>query len=115
MPILLKGATRTDGARLEEKDWLEATFHTGTLTASSGLLGGFDMRYEATAVSQAVSRPWKAAAVALRGIKTDGDMAPEISLDRQRPAQYVFSRHVELKLREIRDHQSPARHSEAAE
>jgi len=27
----------------------------------------------------------------------------------------VFSRHVELKLREIREHQSRARHSEAAE
>ncbi len=42
-------------------------------------------------------------------------MAPEIPLDRQRPAQYVFSRHVELKLHEIRAHQSRARHSEAAE
>ena len=30
-------------------------------------------------------------------------MAPEIPLDRQRPAQYVFSRHVEQKLGEIRE------------
>jgi hypothetical protein len=28
-------------------------------------------------------------------------MKPEISLDRQRPAQYVFSKHVEQKLAEI--------------
>ena len=42
-------------------------------------------------------------------------MAPEISLDHQRPAQFVFSRHVEHKLREIREHQSQVQHSEAAE
>jgi hypothetical protein len=29
-------------------------------------------------------------------------MAPEISLDKQRPADYVFSRHVENALTEIR-------------
>jgi hypothetical protein len=28
-------------------------------------------------------------------------MTPEISLERQRPAQYVFSKHVEQKLDEI--------------
>jgi hypothetical protein len=28
-------------------------------------------------------------------------MKPEIPLDRQRPAQYVFSQHVERKLEEI--------------
>jgi hypothetical protein len=35
------------------------------------------------------------------GIKTDGPMAPEIPLENQRPAEYVFSRHVEQKLAEI--------------
>lgn len=49
LPMVLKGAVRTDGTRLEDSDWLAATFHTGTLTKESGLLGGFDMRYEATA------------------------------------------------------------------
>jgi len=28
-------------------------------------------------------------------------MVPEINLDRQRPAEYVFSQHVEQKLDEI--------------
>jgi arylsulfatase A-like enzyme len=49
LPMVLKDAVRENGARLEDADWLAATFHTGTLTAESGLLGGFDMRYEATA------------------------------------------------------------------
>jgi hypothetical protein len=38
----------------------------------------------------------------VRGIRTDGPMAPEIALDGQRPAQYVFSDQVERKLSEIR-------------
>jgi hypothetical protein len=35
------------------------------------------------------------------GIKTEGQMAPEIPLDGQRPAEYVFSKHVEQKLAQI--------------
>ena len=46
-------------------------------------------------MTETVRKPWKAAAQALRGIRTDGPMAPDIPLDRQRPAEYVFSRHVE--------------------
>ena len=37
----------------------------------------------------------KAALASLRGVRTTGEMAPEIALDGQRPAEYVFSRHVE--------------------
>jgi hypothetical protein len=29
-------------------------------------------------------------------------MAPDIALDKQRPAEYVFARHVEIKLAEIK-------------
>jgi hopanoid biosynthesis associated radical SAM protein HpnH len=46
--------------------------------------------YEATAVNDTVARPWRALAVALRGPRTDGPMAPEIPLDHQRPAEFVF-------------------------
>jgi len=58
--------------------------------------------YEATAVTETIRRPWRALAQVVRGIRTDGEMAPEISLDKQRPADYVFSRHVENALTEIR-------------
>jgi hypothetical protein len=58
--------------------------------------------YEASAVQDAVAHPLKAMSVALGGIRTKGAMKPEIPLDRQRPAQYVFSKHVELKLDEIK-------------
>jgi hypothetical protein len=46
--------------------------------------------------------------VVRKGVKTDGAMAPEITLDRQRPAEYVFSRHVEQALAE-EDRASPKR------
>jgi hypothetical protein len=46
--------------------------------------------YEGTAVSDTVARPWKAAKVALLGIRTEGEMAPEIPLNRQRPAKFMF-------------------------
>jgi hypothetical protein len=38
----------------------------------------------------------------MRGVRTEGAMAPEIPLDKQRPPEFVFSRHVEHKLEEIR-------------
>jgi hypothetical protein len=41
-------------------------------------------------------------------------MAPEISLDRQRPAQYVFSRHVDQKLTEIRENKTRTQQPTAA-
>jgi hypothetical protein len=40
--------------------------------------------------------------VALTGARTAGQMAPEIPLDRQRPADYVHTHHVAIKLSEIR-------------
>ena len=46
--------------------------------------------YEPTAVADTVARPWKALAVALRGPRTTGPMAPEIPLENQRPAEFVF-------------------------
>ena len=48
--------------------------------------------------SDAVARPWKAVRLALRGVRTEGPMAPDIPLSSQRPAEYVFSRHVSERL-----------------
>ena len=64
--------------------------------------------YESTAVMDAVRSPIKTMMVALRGPRTDGPMAPEISLDHQRPAEFVFSKHVQDKMAELR-HAKPAK------
>lgn len=70
--------------------------------------------YEATAVVDAVRKPWKIAAVALRGPRTEGPMAPEIPLDHQRPAEYVFSRHVQDVTERLR-HRAPAAAEDVAD
>jgi hopanoid biosynthesis associated radical SAM protein HpnH len=71
--------------------------------------------FEATAVTDAMRKPLKALAVSLRGIRTEGKMAPDISLDKQRPAEFVFSRHVEHKVAEIREREANAKRAPAAE
>jgi hypothetical protein len=57
--------------------------------------------FEASAVTDAMSHPLKVLKVAVMGVRTDGPMAPDIALDKQRPAEFTFSRHVETKLAEI--------------
>ena len=57
--------------------------------------------FEATAVADALKRPWQLLRLALWGVRTEGAMAPEISLAKQRPAEFVFSRHVEQALADI--------------
>jgi hypothetical protein len=66
-------------------------------------------------VTDAIKHPLKLAWTTLRGVKTDGPMAPEISLANQRPAEYVFSRHVEQKLVEINQNDSRPQRLSAAE
>jgi hypothetical protein len=72
--------------------------------------------FEATAVSDTIAKPWKALGVALRGVKTDGPLAPEIPLDGQRSAVFVFDKTVTQKLSEIRkaDSEEDARKKVAA-
>ncbi|MBA4050609.1 MAG: hopanoid biosynthesis associated radical SAM protein HpnH [Erythrobacter sp.] len=64
--------------------------------------------FEGTAASDAISRPWKLARIALQGIRTDGPMAPDIDLSQARPAQDVFSSHVERELAIIRQEKGDA-------
>jgi hopanoid biosynthesis associated radical SAM protein HpnH len=65
--------------------------------------------FEGTAVKDSIKNPLKLVKVALQGVKTDGPMAPDIPLDKQRPADFVFSSHVERKLAEIRETQPNAK------
>jgi hypothetical protein len=57
--------------------------------------------YEPTAVAATFARPLEAMRVAMFGVRTEGKMAAEIPLMRQRPAQYVFSSHVQKMLAQI--------------
>jgi hypothetical protein len=95
--LLGEGYAKTFRELMEETDW--DSYGTGNYEKCADCM--VHSGYEATAVVDAITHPLKAAGVALRGYKTDGPMQPDIPLDRQRPAQYVFSRHVEKMLNEI--------------
>jgi hypothetical protein len=70
--------------------------------------------YEPTAANAAFRNPLKALVVALRGVRTTGPMAPEISLADQRPAQYIFSAEVQKRLSEIRRDEALAAEQKAS-
>ena len=75
--------------------------------------------FEGTAATDAIKHPWKNLPLMMRGVRTEGPMAPEIDLSKQRPPEFVFSRHVQEKLTEIREDKARAKEApqpmEAAE
>jgi len=108
--LLGEGYAKTFKELMETTDW--DRYGTGNYEKCADCM--VHSGYEATAVEETVRRPWKAAAQVLRGIRTEGPMAPDVSLARQRPAEYVFSRHVETALTKIRSRKTQPE-AEAAE
>ena len=96
--LLGEGYAKTFKELMEETDW--DAYGTGNYEKCADCM--VHSGYEATAVMDTVTRPMKAFKVSLTGVRTKGAMAPDIPLDNQRPAQYVYSRHVEIKLAEIK-------------
>jgi hypothetical protein len=70
--------------------------------------------YEPTAAAMTFAKPLQALKVAWRGVRTHGPMAPEISLEGQRPSQYIFSEQVQQRLSEIRTAEAKAKLEKAA-
>ena len=95
--LLGEGYAKTFKELMEETDW--DRYGTGNYEKCADCM--VHSGYEATAVTETVRRPWRALAQAVRGIRTEGPMAPDISLEGQRPAEYVFSRHVETAMARI--------------
>jgi hopanoid biosynthesis associated radical SAM protein HpnH len=109
--LLGEGYAKTFRELMEDTDW--DSYGTGNYEKCANCM--VHSGYEATAVKDSIAHPVKAFSVFMRGVRTDGPMAPEIPLDRQRPAQFVFSRHVETKLKQIREAKANADHPIAAE
>jgi hopanoid biosynthesis associated radical SAM protein HpnH len=95
--LLGEGYAKTYKELMETTDW--DRYGTGNYEKCADCM--VHSGYEATAVVDAVRKPWKIAAVALRGPRTEGAMAPEIPLDHQRPAEYVFSRNVQQMMERL--------------
>jgi len=96
--LLGEGYAKTFRELMEETDW--DRYGTGNYEKCADCM--VHSGYEATAVTETIRRPWRAVAQIARGIRTEGPMAPDIPLDHQRPAEYVFSRHVEDAVEKIR-------------
>ena len=95
--LLGEGYAKTFRELMETTDW--DSYGTGNYEKCANCM--VHSGYEATAVTDSVRHPLKALGVSLRGVRTEGPMAPEIPLSKQRPAQYVFSRHVEQERARI--------------
>jgi hopanoid biosynthesis associated radical SAM protein HpnH len=109
--LLGEGYAQTFKELMEETDWDSYGVGNYEKCANCMVHSGF----EASAVIDSVKRPMAALGVMMRGVRTDGPMAPEIPLDRQRPAQFVFSSHVERKLAAIRSSKTRSQDAAAAE
>ena len=96
--LLGEGYVASFAELLEETDW--DAYGTGNYEKCADCM--VHCGYEATAVTDTLRHPLKALKVALSGIDTEREMAPEIPLDGQRPAEYVFKQHVEKTLSELR-------------
>jgi hopanoid biosynthesis associated radical SAM protein HpnH len=95
--LLGEGYAATYAELMESTDWDK--YGVGNYEKCSDCM--VHSGFEATAVMDSVKKPWKIAALALKGIKTDGAMAVDIPLDNARKAEYVFTSHVEKKMAEI--------------
>jgi hopanoid biosynthesis associated radical SAM protein HpnH len=109
--LLGEGYTKTFKELMEGTEWEKYGVGNYEKCANCMVHCGF----EGTAVTDSVKKPWKLIPLQVRGVKTEGPMAPEISLANQRPAEFVFSRHVEHKLAEIRSSKTVSEEVAAAE
>jgi len=96
--LLGEGYAQTYKELMEETDWDK--YGTGNYEKCANCM--VHSGYEASAVKDMFRNPLKAFIVGMRGIRTEGPMAPEISLERQRPAEFVFSSHVQKALEKLR-------------
>jgi hopanoid biosynthesis associated radical SAM protein HpnH len=97
--LLGEGYTKTFRELMETTDW--DSYGTGKYEKCADCM--VHCGYEGTAVADTVAKPWKAAKVGLSGIRTEGPMAPDISLEGQRPAEYVFDKNVQTFVGQIHD------------
>lgn len=96
--LIGEGYTKTFKELMETTDW--DTYGTGKYEKCANCMA--HCGYEPTAAQAAFDNPLKAAWLAIKGVRTSGPLAPEISLKNQRPAQYIFAEQVQKKLSEIR-------------
>ncbi len=109
--LLGEGYAKTFAELMETTDW--DSYGTGRYEKCANCMA--HCGYEPTAAHAAISHPFKALKIAFGKIRTSGPMAAEIPLEGQRPAEYMFSQHVEQELNRVGDGKGPRKRLEAAE
>jgi len=102
--LLNEGYTETFAQLMEETRWQEYGVGNYEKCANCMVHSGF----EGTAVVDTTKHPIKALKVWLKGVKTDGEMVPDISLDNQRPAEFIFESLVAKEMAVIHGQAEPA-------
>lgn len=97
--LLSEGYTKSFRALMDETDW--DAYGTGRYEKCANCM--VHCGYEASAVADTVAHPIKALGVWLKGIDTTKPMAPEIPLDGQRPAQFVFEDVVKTMSQQLEE------------
>ncbi len=108
--LLGEGYAQTFDELMDTTDW--DAYGTGRYEKCANCMA--HCGYEPTAADAMMQHPLKAAMIAWRGIKTKGPMAPEIAMDEQRPAQYVFDSQVQLTLSQMRANEAREKAAKAA-
>jgi hopanoid biosynthesis associated radical SAM protein HpnH len=118
--LLNEGYARSFAELMDTTNW--DSYGTGNYEKCANCM--VHCGYEGTAVTDTVKHPLKALKVALRGIDTEAPMAPEIPLEQQRPAEFVFDSLVAEAVTDLHGkdgakapsgQSSPTRPSQAAE
>ena len=109
--LLGEGYAGTFKELMETTDW--DAYGTGRYEKCANCMA--HCGYEATAADAMMKHPLEALMIGLRGAKTEGPMAPEISLENQRPAKYVFDGQVQLTLSEMRANEAREKAAKAAQ
>jgi hopanoid biosynthesis associated radical SAM protein HpnH len=105
--LLSEGYVATFKELMEGTDW--ENFGVGRYEKCSNCMT--HCGFEGTAATDAIRHPLKMLKIARNGVKTKGPMAPDIDLSNARPAEEVYSSHVERELAKIKaSNPSAAKH-----
>jgi len=95
--LISEGYAATFKELMEGTDW--ENFGVGRYEKCSNCMT--HCGFEGTAATDAICHPLKLFKIARSGVKTSGPMAPDIDLSNARPAEEVYSSHVERELAKI--------------
>ena len=105
--LLAEGYVKTFDELINDTEWEK--YGTGNYEKCANCM--VHCGYEPTAAEDSIKNPLKALKVALMGPKTDGDMVPDIPLNNQRSAEYIFEKQVKQSLVKIREEKNSRRSS----